>query len=316
MIQTLFGSVEQEPSLLEKLKSGVQKTRAGLVSALEDAIQGKKEIDADLLEELEATLLAADIGVRTTEEILERIRQRVERHQLADAAELRSLIREQLLEILAASERAPARVTEPPAVVLMVGVNGSGKTTTIGKLAMRFKNEKRSVLLCAADTFRAAAIEQLEVWGQRTGIQVIRQGPGSDPSAVLFDAVQAAKSRKVDYVLVDTAGRLQTKENLMLELQKMSRTASKVIPGAPHEVLLVLDATTGQNGLEQARKFTETSGVTGIVLTKLDGTAKGGIVVAIARELNLPIRYVGVGEKVEDLLPFDAEKFIQSLFEK
>jgi fused signal recognition particle receptor len=316
MIQTLFGSVEQEPSLLEKLKSGVQKTRAGLVSALEDAIQGKKEIDADLLEELEATLLAADIGVRTTEEILERIRQRVERHQLADAAELRSLIREQLLEILAASERAPARVKEPPAVVLLVGVNGSGKTTTIGKLAKRFKNEQRSVLLCAADTFRAAAIEQLEVWGQRTGIQVIRQGPGSDPSAVLFDAVQAAKSRKVDYVLVDTAGRLQTKENLMLELQKMSRTASKVIPGAPHEVLLVLDATTGQNGLEQARKFTETSGVTGIVLTKLDGTAKGGIVVAIARELNLPIRYVGVGEKVEDLLPFDAEKFIQSLFEK
>jgi fused signal recognition particle receptor len=316
MIQTLFGSVEQEPSLLEKLKSGVQKTRAGLVSALEDAIQGKKEIDADLLEELEATLLAADIGVRTTEEILERIRQRVERHQLADAAELRSLIREQLLEILAASERAPARVKEPPAVVLLVGVNGSGKTTTIGKLANRFKNEQRSVLLCAADTFRAAAIEQLEVWGQRTGIQVIRQGPGSDPSAVLFDAVQAAKSRKVDYVLVDTAGRLQTKENLMLELQKMSRTASKVIPGAPHEVLLVLDATTGQNGLEQARKFTETSGVTGIVLTKLDGTAKGGIVVAIARELNLPIRYVGVGEKVEDLLPFDAEKFIQSLFEK
>jgi fused signal recognition particle receptor len=316
MIQTLFGSVEQEPSLLEKLKSGVQKTRAGLVNALEDALQGKKEIDADLLEELEATLLAADIGVRTTEEILERIRQRVERHQLADAAGLKSLIGEQLLEILAASERVPARVAEPPAVVLLVGVNGSGKTTTIGKLAQRFKNEQRSVLLCAADTFRAAAIEQLEVWGQRTGIQVVRQGPGSDPSAVLFDAVQAAKARKIDYVLVDTAGRLQTKENLMAELHKMSRTARKVIPDAPHEVLLVLDATTGQNGLEQARKFTETAGVTGIVLTKLDGTAKGGIVVAIARELNLPIRYVGVGEKVEDLLPFDPEKFIQSLFEK
>jgi len=316
MIQTLFGSVEQEPSLLEKLKSGVQKTRAGLVNALEDALQGKKEIDADLLEELEATLLGADIGVRTTEEILERIRQRVERHQVADAAGLKGLIREQLLEILAASERAPARVTEPPAVVFMVGVNGSGKTTTIGKLANRFKNEQRSVLLCAADTFRAAAIEQLEVWGQRIGIEVVRQGSGADPSSVVFNAVQKAKANKVDYVLVDTAGRLQTKENLMLELQKMSRTASKVIPGAPHEVLLVLDATTGQNGLEQARKFTESSGVTGIVLTKLDGTAKGGIVVAIARELNLPIRYVGVGEKVEDLLPFDAEKFIQSLFEK
>ena len=316
MIQTLFGSVEQEPSLLEKLKSGVQKTRAGLVNALEDALQGKKEIDAGLLEELEYTLVSADIGVRTTDEILERIRQRVDRHQVGDAAELKGLIREHLLEILAASERAPARVTEPPAVVLMVGVNGAGKTTTLGKLAARFKNEGRSVLLCAADTFRAAAIDQLEVWGERTGVDVVRQNPGSDPSAVLFDAVQKAKARGVDYVLVDTAGRLQTKENLMAELQKMSRTARKVIPDAPHEVLLVMDATTGQNGLEQARKFTETSGVTGIVLTKLDGTAKGGIVVAIARELNLPIRYVGVGEKLGDLLPFDPEKFIQSLFEK
>ena len=316
MIQTLFGSVEQEPSLLEKLKSGVQKTRAGLVSALEDALQGKKEIDADLLDELEATLISADIGVRTSTDILDGIRQRVARHQLADAAELQGLIRERLLEILQASERAPARVTEPPAVVLVVGVNGSGKTTTIGKLANRFKNEQRSVILCAADTFRAAAIEQLEIWGERTGSPVVRQNAGSDPSAVLFDAVQAAKSRKVDYVIVDTAGRLQTKENLMAELNKMTRTAKKVIPDAPHEVLLVLDATTGQNGLEQARKFTETCGVTGIVLTKLDGTAKGGIVVAIARELDLPIRYIGVGEKVDDLLPFDAEKFIQSLFEK
>jgi fused signal recognition particle receptor len=316
MIQTLFGSVEQEPSLLEKLKSGVQKTRAGLVNALEDALQGRKEIDAELLDELEFTLISADIGVRTTEEILERIRERVGRHQLSDAAELKGLIREHLLEILEASERAPARVLEPPAVVLVVGVNGSGKTTTIGKLSNRFKNEQRSVLLCAADTFRAAAIEQLEIWGQRTGTQVIRQGPGSDPSAVLYDALSAARARKVDYVIVDTAGRLQTKENLMAELQKMDRTAKKVIPDAPHEVLLVLDATTGQNGLEQARKFTETSGVTGIVLTKLDGTAKGGIVVAIARELNLPIRYIGVGEKVDDLLPFDPEKFIESLFEK
>ena len=314
MIQTLFGSVEQEPSLLEKLKSGVQKTRAGLVSALEDALQGKREIDADLLDELEFTLISADIGVRTTEEILDRIRERVGRHQLNDAGELKGLIREHLLEILAASERAPARVSEPPAVVLVVGVNGSGKTTTIGKLAFRFQKEQRSVMLCAADTFRAAAIEQLEIWGERTSSPVIRQSAGSDPSAVLFDALNAARARKADYVIVDTAGRLQTKENLMAELQKMSRTARKVIPEAPHEVLLVLDATTGQNGLEQARKFTETSGVTGIVLTKLDGTAKGGIVVAIARELNLPIRYIGVGEKEGDLLPFDSESFIQSLF--
>ena len=314
-IQTLFGGAAREPGLLERLKSGVEKTRAGLVSRLEDALQGRKEIDATLLEELESTLVGADIGVRTTAEILERIRERVDRQLVGDAAELRGLIREHLLEILQASERPPHPVAEPPAVVLVVGVNGSGKTTTIGKLAARYRGEGRTVLLCAADTFRAAAIEQLEIWGQRTGSPVIRQSPGSDPSAVLFDALQAARARQVDTVIVDTAGRLQTKENLMAELQKMTRTAKKVIPEAPHEVLLVLDATTGQNGLEQARRFTETSGVTGLVLAKLDGTAKGGIVVAIARELNLPIRYVGVGEKTGDLLPFDAEKFIESLFE-
>jgi fused signal recognition particle receptor len=316
MIQTLFGSVEQEPSLLERLKSGVEKTRAGLVSRLEDALAGKKEIDADLLDELEYTLISADIGVRTTNEILERIRQQVDRRLVGDAAELRGLIRQHLLEILQSTERPVAHVDEPPAVVMVVGVNGAGKTTSIGKLANRYKAEGRAVLLCAADTFRAAAIEQLEIWGERTATEVIRQQPGADPSAVLFDALQAARARKTDYVIVDTAGRLQTKANLMAELEKMRRTAGRVIPGAPHEVLLVLDATTGQNGLEQARRFTETSGVTGIILAKLDGTAKGGVVVAIARELNLPIRYVGIGEKVDDLLPFDPEKFIASLFEK
>jgi fused signal recognition particle receptor len=316
MIQTLFGSVEQEPSLLERLKSGVEKTRAGLVSRLEDAIAGKKEIDADLLDELEYTLVTADIGVTTTGDILERIRQQVDRKLVGDAAELRGLIRRHLLEILQASEHPLVHVDAPPAVVMVVGVNGAGKTTSIGKLAHRYKAEGRSVLLCAADTFRAAAIEQLEIWGHRTGMEVIRQKPGADPSAVLFDALQAARARKIDYVIVDTAGRLQTKANLMAELEKMRRTASRVIPGSPHEVLLVLDATTGQNGLEQARRFTETSGVTGIVLAKLDGTAKGGVVIAIARELNLPIRYVGIGEKANDLLPFDPEKFIESLFEK
>ncbi|HUE05520.1 MAG TPA: signal recognition particle-docking protein FtsY [Bryobacteraceae bacterium] len=316
MIQTLFGSVEQEPTLLERLKSGVQKTRAGLVTRLEDMLQGAKQIDADLLDELEFTLIGSDIGVRTTEEILDRIRERVDRSLVGDAAEIEGLIREHLLEILQASERPMPRVTQPPAVILVVGVNGSGKTTTIGKLAHRFRNEQRSVLLCAADTFRAAAIEQLEIWGERTGTAVIRQKQGADPSAVLFDALQSARARQTDYVIVDTAGRLQTKTNLMAELEKMRRTASRVIADAPHEVLLVMDATTGQNGLEQARKFTETSGVTGIVLTKLDGTAKGGIVIAIARELNIPIRYVGIGEKADDLLPFDAEKFIASLFEK
>jgi fused signal recognition particle receptor len=314
-IQTLFGSVPSEPSLVERLKSGIQKTRTGLVSHLETALAGRKQIDAGLLEELEYTLIGADIGVRTTNEILELIRQRVDRKLLRDAQELRQLIREHLTGVLEAAERPLPRVAEPPAVVMLVGVNGTGKTTTIGKLARLYHAEGRSVLLCAADTFRAAAIDQLEVWGQRAGAEVIRQKPGADPSAVLFDAIQAGRARKIDYVVADTAGRLHTKSNLMAELEKMRRTAARLIPGAPHEVLLVLDATTGQNGLEQARRFTETSGVTGIVLTKLDGTAKGGIVVPIARELNLPIRYVGVGEKLEDLLPFEPDKFVASLLE-
>lgn len=315
-IQTLFGSVPQEPNLLDRLKAGIEKTRAGFVERVEDLIAGKKEISPELLEELEYTLITADIGVRTTTEILERIRERVDRSMVNNSGELKQLIREHLLEVLQATERPLTHVKEAPAVVMIVGVNGSGKTTTIGKLTNRFKSEGRSVLLCAADTFRAAAVEQLVVWGERTGADVIRQKAGSDPSAVLFDALQAARARKTDYLIVDTAGRLHTKENLMAELEKMRRTAAKVVPAAPHEVWLVLDATTGQNGLEQARKFTESSGVTGIVLTKLDGTAKGGVVVAIARELNLPIRFVGVGEKSEDLLPFEPEDFINSLFEK
>ncbi|HLX44051.1 MAG TPA: signal recognition particle-docking protein FtsY [Bryobacteraceae bacterium] len=317
MIQSLFGSepTPSEPSLLERLKAGIQKTRAGLMEKLEDAVGGRKEIDADVLEELEYALITADIGSKTTAEILERIRQRVERHMVGDIGELKSLIREHLLEILQATERPLPHVTEPPAVIMVVGVNGAGKTTSIGKLTRRIQSEGKSVLLCAADTFRAAAIEQLEVWAQRTGAELIKQQPGSDPSAVVFDALQAARARKVDCVIVDTAGRLHTKTNLMAELEKMRRTAARVIPTAPHEVLLVLEATTGQNGLEQARKFTESSAVTGIILTKLDGTAKGGVVVAISRELNLPIRYVGVGEQLDDLLPFEAETFVASLFD-
>jgi fused signal recognition particle receptor len=314
-IQTLFGSVASEPNLLDKLKAGIQKTRSGLVDKLEDVLSGKKEIDADLLEELEYTLITADIGVKTTQEILERIRLQVDRKLTGDAHEIRNLIREQILEVLAASETPIHTVTAPPAVVMLVGINGAGKTTTIGKLAHRFLGENRKVLLCAADTFRAAAIEQLEVWAERAGVKMIRQKTGADPSAVIFDGLQAAKAQGVDYVIVDTAGRLHTKENLMAELEKMRRTCQRVIPGSPHEVWLVMDATTGQNGLEQARKFTESAGVTGIVLTKLDGTAKGGVVVAIARELNLPIRYIGVGEKIEDLLPFEPEKFVASLFD-
>lgn len=316
MIQTLFGTPQkEEPGFFEKLKRGIEKTRVGLTARIEEVLASTKHIDESLLEELEYALIGADIGVKTTGEILARIRAKVDRNLVNDASELKQLIREQLIEVLKAAEKPPTEVAAPPEVVLVVGVNGSGKTTTIGKLAARYKSQGRSVLLAAADTFRAAAIEQLEIWGARTSTEVIHQKPGADPSAVLFDALQAAVARKCDYVIVDTAGRLHTKSNLMAELEKMSRTAARVVAGAPHEVLLVLDATTGQNGLEQARKFTEASGVTGIVLTKLDGTAKGGIVVAIARELNLPIRYVGVGEQLDDLLPFEAERFVASLFE-
>jgi fused signal recognition particle receptor len=316
MIQTLFGTPEPEAGFFERLKKGVEKTRTGLLSKLDNVLAGGKQIDAELLEELEITLIGADLGVRTANEILELARQKADRKLINDSAELKQLIQEHLVEVLQATEKPLPVVTEPPLVVLVVGVNGSGKTTTVGKLAQRYRAEGASVLLCAADTFRAAAIEQLEIWGRRTGVDVIRQRPGADPSAVLFDALQAARARKVDVVLVDTAGRLHTKSNLMAELEKMRRTAGRVVAGAPHEVLLVMDATTGQNGLEQARRFTESSGVTGIVLTKLDGTAKGGIVVAIARDLGTPIRFVGVGEQAADLLPFDARKFLSSILQE
>ena len=314
-IQTLFGSVPQEPNLLDRLKAGIQKTRSGLVDRLEDVVAGRKEIDAELLEELEYALITADLGVATVEDILERIRQRVDRRLTGDAGEIRGLIREQLLEILRASETPVHIVSKPPAVVMVVGVNGAGKTTTIGKLAHRFIGEERKVLLCAADTFRAAAIEQLEIWAERAGVEMIRQKTGADPSAVVFDALQSAKSTANGLRHRRYRGPLAYQRQSHGRARKMRRTAARVVPGAPHEVWLVLDATTGQNGLEQARKFTESSGVTGIVLTKLDGTAKGGVVVAIARELNLPIRYIGIGEKLDDLVPFEPEKFIQSLFD-
>lgn len=308
-------SSEPKLGLFERMKQAVTRTRENLSERIEQIVSIGKAIDKDTLDDLEASLIAADLGVTTTHEILENIRLKVDRRQLRDAAELRKALKAEILAILSAR---PAReVSVPPGepeVILVVGVNGTGKTTTIGKLAYALRASGKSVLLCAADTFRAAAIEQLEVWGQRTGVEVIKTKAGGDPSAVLFDALAAAKTRGVDCLIVDTAGRLHTKANLMQELEKMYRTAQKVVPSAPHETLLVMDATTGQNGLQQARQFTEVAGVTGIVLTKLDGTAKGGVVIAICRELGLPVRYVGVGEKAGDLLPFDPQAFVEGLF--
>jgi len=260
-------------------------------------------------------MIGADIGVTTTNDILKSIRDQVSRRTLQDPRQLRDAIKEELRKILKVNYTPPTEVAEGnPFVILMVGVNGVGKTTTIGKLAQRFKRDGKSVMLCAADTFRAAAVEQLEIWATRADVPLIKQKAGADPSAVLFDALQSARARKIDYVIVDTAGRLHTKNNLMAELEKMTRIAKREIPGAPHEVLLVLDATTGQNGLQQAREFTRSAGVTGLVLTKLDGTAKGGVVTAIAKDLKIPIRFVGVGEKLDDLIEFSADDFVESLF--
>ena len=317
MIQTLFGSLDeqQKPSFLDRMKEAVTRTRENLSERIEDVVSFGKEIDRATLDDLEATLLGADLGTTTTHEVLEKLREKADRKQIGNVNELKRLLKEEILAILAATNAQPVtRVDGTPEVILVVGVNGTGKTTTIGKLAQVLRSDGKTVLLCAADTFRAAAIEQLEVWGQRTGTEVIRTKAGGDPSAVLYDALQAASARHTDYVIVDTAGRLHTKTNLMAELEKMRRTAQRIIPGAPHETLLVMDATTGQNGLQQARQFTQSAGVTGIVLTKLDGTAKGGVVVAISRELGLPVRYVGVGEKAGDLLPFDPRDFVDSLF--
>ena len=317
MIQTLFGSLDeqQKPGLFDRMKEAVTRTRENLSQRIEEVVSIGKEIDRATLDDLEATLIGADLGNTTTREVLDKLRERADRKQIKDADELKRLLKEELLNILnAANIRPVQKVDGTSEVILVVGVNGTGKTTTIGKLSQVFRSQGKTVLLCAADTFRAAAIEQLEIWGQRTGTEVIRTKAGGDPAAVLFDALQAASARHTDYVIVDTAGRLHTKTNLMAELDKMRRTAQRIIPGAPHETLLVMDATTGQNGLQQARQFTDAAGVTGIVLTKLDGTAKGGVVVAISRELGLPVRYVGVGEKAGDLLPFNAKDFVDSLF--
>jgi fused signal recognition particle receptor len=313
---SLFGKPqEKKPSVLEKIKAAVKRTQENLNEGLQTLVEGKKTIDPEMLEELETLMVSADIGIVTTTEILNSIREQMSRQILQDPQQLRGAVKDELRKILRVNA-APVKefIAGDPFVILMVGVNGVGKTTTIGKLAHRFKNDGKKVLLCAADTFRAAATEQLEIWAKRSEVPIIKQQAGADPSAVLFDALQSAKSRKMDFVIVDTAGRLHTKHNLMSELEKMTRIAKREVSGAPHEVLLVMDATTGQNGLIQAKEFTKSAAITGIVLTKLDGTAKGGVVTAIARELKIPIRFVGVGEKMDDLIVFSPDDFVESLF--
>ena len=300
--------------MLRRIKGALSKTRQRWRQGLESLIHGRKAIDADLLEHLEEILLSADLGVRTAERLLSGLRNRLGRHERDDPSRLNAFLKSELLTFLKKIESPLKASGAVPFVVMMVGVNGVGKTTTIGKLALKFSKEGRSVLLVAGDTFRAAAIEQLDIWGQRAGCPVIKHQSGSDPSAVIFDGLSAAKARGTEVVIVDTAGRMHTKFNLMEELKKMKRVMDKALPGSPHETLLVLDATTGQNAVSQAKQFHEAFGVTGVVLTKLDGTAKGGVVVAIAEELGIPVKLVGVGEGLDDLEVFSAEDFVEGLF--
>ena len=300
----------------DRLRDSLRKTKQQFVERFDEVVRRadtperlEAPVDRDTLETLEEILLSADVGVAATGHVLDRVRARA-RH----GESLRALVKEEILAVLQDGERAPAGGTRPH-VVLVVGVNGTGKTTTVGKLANLLKGQGQSPIICAADTFRAAAVEQLEIWARRAGVDLVRAGAGADPAAVVFDAVSSGVARQRDVVLVDTAGRLHTRVNLMSELEKIRRIAARVVSGAPHEVLLVLDATVGQNGVTQAREFTGAAGVTGIVLTKLDGTAKGGVAVAIAHDLKLPIRYVGTGEAIDDLVPFSARDYVEALFE-
>lgn len=296
------------------MKEGLFKTHQGMVSKIDQLVAGKRKIDDNLLEELEEILITSDIGVKTTQELLGQVTEKVQRRELEDADLLKKVLQEQMFHVLRQQEKPLDLSPSKPFVIMVIGVNGTGKTTTISKLAQKFKGEGKSVLLVAADTFRAAAIEQLEVWGQRVGCEVIKHQSGADPSAVVFDALKAGKARGVDIIIVDTAGRLHTKVNLMEELKKVKRIMARELPNSPHEILLVLDATTGQNAIAQAKMFDKELGVTGIVLTKLDGTAKGGILVGISDELKIPIRYIGIGEKVDDLREFSARDFVDALF--
>lgn len=306
----------QTETVTEKFKTGLEKTRDSFVGKMNELVARYRKVDEDFFEELEELLISSDVGVATVMELIDDLKDEVRLRNIKDTSEIQPVISEKLAELLQKDEEDVSLNIQDGAmtVILFVGVNGVGKTTTIGKMAHMFKEQGKSVLLAAGDTFRAGAIEQLEVWGERVGVDVIKQQAGSDPAAVMFDAVQAAKSRKADVLLCDTAGRLQNKVNLMKELEKVKRVIEREVPNAPHEVLLVLDATTGQNAMSQAKQFSETTDVSGIVLTKLDGTAKGGIVLAIRHELDIPVKFVGLGEKMDDLQPFNAEQFVYGLF--
>ncbi len=308
---------EQTVTVTNKFKEGLAKTRNQFTSKVNDLVARYRKVDEDFFEELEEILLQADVGFETVLELMDSLRFEVQRKNIKDTASIQSVISEKLVEIYQAGEEDITTLNleqEGLSVILFVGVNGVGKTTTIGKLAHRLNSEGKKVILAAGDTFRAGAIDQLQVWGDRVGVEVIKQAEGSDPAAVMYDAIRAAKSRKADVLICDTAGRLQNKVNLMNELEKIHRVISREVPNAPHEVLLALDATTGQNALVQAQTFKEATNVTGIVLTKLDGTAKGGIVLAIRNKLHIPVKFVGLGEKMDDLQPFDAEKYVYGLF--
>lgn len=300
----------------DRLKKGLTKTRENFTHSIERLIIGYADIDDDLIDELEETLLMADVGVKTTEMLIASVRKGIRNKDIQTPDDLIPFLEKEIVRILDRGESDTPMADCPPTVILVVGTNGVGKTTTIGKLSAYYHNQGKSVLLAAADTFRAAAIEQLEVWGKRADVQVIKHGEGSDPAAVVFDALQAAKARRAELVIVDTAGRLQTKSNLMQELEKIYRVIGREVPGAPHETLLVLDAGTGQNAISQAELFSQAAPVTGVVLTKLDGTAKGGVTIGITAQLNIPIKWIGVGEGIDDLRPFHAGDFVNALFAK
>lgn len=298
----------------DKLKKGLNKTRENLTNKIEKLVIGYADIDEDFLDELEETLIMADVGVKTTDKLMTAVRKGIKKKEINSPEDLKPFLQKEIASILSIGEDTTKEASDGLTVLLVIGVNGAGKTTTIGKLSAYYKAQGKSVMLAAADTFRAAAIDQLEVWGNRTGAQVIKHEEGSDPAAVVFDAVKAAKARKMDVLIIDTAGRLQTKSNLMNELEKINRVIGREIPGAPHETLLVLDATTGQNAISQAELFTKAAPISGVVLTKLDGTAKGGVVIGIKSQLAMPVKWIGVGEGVEDLRPFNPDDFAKALF--